>query len=65
MKELSKLRQKYGYTQLEMANMLGLHKSTYNQKENGKRQLKPDEMAKIYDFFRHLDSQLNMQDIFL
>ena len=36
MKELSKLRQKYGYTQLEMANMLGLHKSTYNQKENGK-----------------------------
>ena len=65
MKELSKLRQKYGYTQLEMANMLGLHKSTYNQKENGKRQFKPDEMVKLYDFFRHLDSQLNMQDIFL
>ena len=65
MKELSKLRQKYGYTQLEMANMLGLHKSTYNQKENGKRHFKLDEMAKIYDFFRHLDSKLNMQDIFL
>lgn len=48
-----------------MANMLGLHKSTYNQKENGKRQFKPDEMAKLYDFFRHLDNQLNMQDIFL
>lgn len=36
MKELSKLRQKYGYTQLEMANMLGLHKSTYNQKRMAK-----------------------------
>ena len=65
MKELSKLRQKYGYTQLEMANMLGLHKSTYNQKENGKRNFKLCEMAKIYDFFRHFDSRLNMQDIFL
>lgn len=65
MKELSKLRQKYGYTQSEMANMLGLHKSTYNQKENGKRRFKSDEMAKLYDFFRHFDSKLNMQDIFL
>lgn len=65
MKELSKLRQKYGYTQLEMANMLGLHKSTYNQKENGRRAFKPNEMSKIYNFFRQYDSQLNMQDIFL
>lgn len=65
MKELSKLRQKYGYTQLEMANMLGLHKSTYNQKENGKRYFKPDEMSKIYNFFRQYDKRLNMQDIFL
>ena len=65
MKRLSKLRQKYGYTQLEMANLLNLHKSTYNQKENGKRQFKPNEMTKIYNFFRQYDDSLNMQDIFL
>lgn len=65
MENLCRLRQKYGYTQLEMANMLGLHKSTYNQKENGKRHFKPDEMSKIYNFFRQYDKRLNMQDIFL
>lgn len=63
--ELIKLRQRFGYTQLDIANMLGLPKSTYNQKENGKRSFKPVEMVQIYEFFHRLDDSLNMQDIFL
>nr|DAG78172.1 MAG TPA: hypothetical protein [Caudoviricetes sp.]DAQ30474.1 MAG TPA: hypothetical protein [Caudoviricetes sp.] len=40
-------------------------KCTYNQKENGRRAFKPDEMVKIYELFRQYDDSLNMQDIFL
>lgn len=62
---LVELRQKYGFTQLDLANRLQMAKCTYNQKENGRRAFKPDEMVKIYELFRQYDDSLNMQDIFL
>lgn len=62
---LVELRQKYGFTQLDLANRLQMAKCTYNQKENARRAFKPDEMVKIYELFRQYDDSLNMQDIFL
>lgn len=49
--ELIKLRQRFGYTQLDIANMLGLPKSTYNQKRMANGLLNRWKWFKSMNFF--------------
>jgi DNA-binding XRE family transcriptional regulator len=49
---LKKIREQEGYTQEDMAILLGYkHKSGYNQLETGKRKIDLNQAKKIADFF--------------
>ena len=60
-----KLRHALGFSQQEMADMLGITKGAYSLKENGKRNFNQQEIGIIFTKFSHLKTSLNMQDIFL
>ncbi|MDF2889750.1 MAG: helix-turn-helix protein [Clostridia bacterium] len=49
--KLKELRQKDKVTQNEVAQLLGISKPAYNQKENGKRSFTVKECKKISDLF--------------
>lgn len=50
---LKKIREQNGYTQDEMANMLGYNsKSTYSMKENGTRKITIEDAHKISKIFK-------------
>ena len=58
---LAKLRKERGYTQQQMAEIIGCkNNSTYNRKEQGHVQFKINEMEAITDLLK-----LPMDDIFL
>jgi transcriptional regulator with XRE-family HTH domain len=63
--KLIKLRHALGFSQQEMADMLGITKGAYSLKENGKRNFNQQEIGIIFTKFSHLKTSLNMQDIFL
>lgn len=49
---LKKIREEKGYTQEDMAKLLGYkHKSGYNQLETGKRKIVLEQAKTIADFF--------------
>ncbi|GCL71752.1 XRE family transcriptional regulator [Paenibacillus naphthalenovorans] len=48
---LSKLREKSGLTQKELANRLGIARTTYSGYESGKREPDHQTLQKIADFF--------------
>lgn len=68
--KLEYLRRKYGYSQEEMAEILGVNKSTYCQKANGRQSFKIDEMMIIMIALnkkakKNGESVLTLNDIFL
>ncbi len=56
---LRALRVQYGYTQEQMANILGVHVGTYNRKEQGLSQFSVIEAKTISDLFNN-----TIEDIF-
>lgn len=62
--KLSDLRTRYKLTQQDMAKAIGLSQPLYAMKEGGKRKFTPDEMTRIFTFFKKRNARLNMQDIF-
>lgn len=54
------LRKQHGYTQPQLAELVGINPRTYFTKETGKSQFTADEMFKIADIF-----QKPMEEIFL
>lgn len=44
-------RNEYGYSQDEMAKMLGISKGNYFEKENGKKEFKTSDINKILSIF--------------
>lgn len=68
--EVEYYRVKYGLTQKDMADLLGINTSTYNQKVNGRQKFKIDEMMIIHTFFNHKakkngDPVITLDQIFL
>ena len=63
--KLIELRRALGFSQQEIADMLGITKGAYSLKENGKRNFNQQEIGIIFTKFSHLKTNLNMQDIFL
>ena len=61
MNKLRGLRVAKGLTQEDMADILGISKQTYNQKEQGKSEFKTSEINIILDLF---DDE-NYENIFL
>lgn len=53
-------RKRRGYSQEDMAKLLGIDRTTYNYKENGINQFKIDEINKIL-----LLLKVNYEDIFV
>ena len=58
--KLKAKRVELGLTQLDMANKMGITLSTYNLKEQGKREFLSSEIIKILDIFK-----CAYEDIFL
>lgn len=58
-------RYKLGFNQQDMANLLGITKSAYSLKENGKRGFTQKELSVIFTRLKSIDPALNMEDIFL
>ena len=58
--KLKAKRVELGLTQLDMANKMGITLSTYNLKEQGKREFLASEIIKILDIFK-----CAYEDIFL
>ena len=50
--KLKAKRVELGLTQLDMANKMGITLSTYNLKEQGKREFLSSEIIKILDIFK-------------
>ena len=63
--KLIKLRHALGFSQQELADMLGITKGAYSLKENGKRNFNQQEIGMIFAKFNEVGTNLNMQDIFL
>lgn len=63
--KLIKLRHALGFSQQEIADILGITKGAYSLKENGKRNFNQQEIGMIFTKFNEVDTNLNMQDIFL
>lgn len=51
-KKLLGLRKEKGVTQQNLADLIGVSKNTYSNKEQGKRDFKISEMFKIANFFQ-------------
>lgn len=51
MNRIKELRNKKGVTQTDIANLLGIGKSSISRFENGKRNPKPDNWNKMADYF--------------
>lgn len=64
MSAIVKLRKKYGISQYDMADMLKISQPAYFNKEHGKRKFTPEQMLKIFEFFKQREPLLNMQDLF-
>lgn len=62
--KLSDLRKRYKLTQRDMAKAIGVSQPLYAMKEGGKRKFTPDEMTRVFIFFKKINTRLNMQDIF-
>lgn len=58
--KLKAKRVELGYNQQDMANKLGITTTTYNFKENGKREFTADEISKVLTIL-----QSRYEDIFL
>lgn len=54
---LRKLRTDHGYTQQQVADMLGVNKTTYSHYELGNRQPNVDKLEKLARFY-HLTDEL-------
>lgn len=63
--KLIKLRHALGFSQQELADVLGITKGAYSLKENGRRNFNQREIGLIFTKFNEVDTSLNMQDIFL
>lgn len=68
--KLEYYRSKYGLTQREMADLLGVNLSTYNQKVNRRQKFNVDEMLIIHAFLNakaHENGEevITLQEIFL
>ena len=67
-KKLISLRRMAGFSQKDMASMIGITQATYSRKENGSAAFDEKEMANIYDLlFRSLKEffpDLKITDIF-
>lgn len=63
--KLIKLRHALGFSQQELADVLGITKGAYSLKENGRRNFNQREIGFIFTKFNEVDTSLNMQDIFL
>lgn len=48
---LKQIREEKGYTQQQMADILGISRSAYTLKENGKRNFKINELLLLSKFF--------------
>lgn len=48
---LIRLRKEAGLSQAEMADILGINKTTYSHRETGKYQFQADEMFKLKEYF--------------
>lgn len=57
---LIRLRKEAGLSQVEMAEILGINKTTYSHKETGKYQFQADEMFVLKDYFNR-----SIDEIFL
>ena len=62
--KLSDLRKRYKLTQRDMAKAIGISQPLYAMKEGRKRKFTPDEMTRVFIFFKKINTRLNMQDIF-
>lgn len=70
LRNLESYRVKYGLTQADMAKLLGVNLSTYNQKVNGRQTFKLDEMVIIHTFLNQRakkvgDEVITLDKIFL
>lgn len=62
--KIQNIRVQLGYTQEEVANMIGVTKGAYSLKENGHRGFNQNELLTIYKNFKLRRKNLNMQDFF-
>lgn len=60
-RKLRAIRAEHGLTQQDLADILGITKEGYRNKENGKTEFKQSEINDILDLF----SSYNYDDIFL
>jgi len=62
--KLKALRVEHNIKQEYMARILGIGKSTYNRKENGKAQFTEEEIRKICTFFGKDPKDIFFYDVF-
>lgn len=53
-----------GYSQTEVADMLGLTKQTYCKRETGKTQFKPSEMLKLKNIISVVKPDITIDELF-
>jgi len=64
MNNLKGYRGKYGITQEQLAEQLGIRANAYAQKENGQREWKLGEIKVIVDFFKRFEPRVTVEQIF-
>lgn len=62
--KIKEMRKQFGFTQKEIAEIIGITKSAYSLKENGHRKFNQTELLTIYSKFKLMNKNLNMQDFF-
>lgn len=62
--KLRGIRARFGFTQEDIANELGITREIYNKKENGKLDFTKRELKKLVVFFKKLDDKINIEDLF-
>lgn len=63
-RKLASLRTLYDINQIIFANLLGVTRNTYSNKESGKTPFLQKEMIEITNYLKELDPSLTMDEIF-
>lgn len=62
--KLRGIRARFGFTQEDIANQLGITREIYNKKENGKLDFTKKELKKLVVLFKDLDDKISIEDLF-
>lgn len=62
--KLKGYRSMFGINQSVLANLLGIGLNTYSFKENDKTEFTKSEMIKLTKYFKELDPNLTMDELF-